>query len=54
MASLLMLLLIAIVSREFKLGLEKDIAELQGQADIYAKRHMDAVTKAVASKETRG
>jgi hypothetical protein len=51
MASLLMLLLLAIVSREFKLGLEKEIAELQGHADTHARRHMDAITKAVAPKE---
>jgi hypothetical protein len=47
MASLLMVLLLAIVNREFKLGLDKEIAHLQNEADAPAQRHMDAIRKAV-------
>jgi hypothetical protein len=47
MASLLMVQLLAIVNREFKLDLEKEIAELQQQADASAKRHIEAIRKAV-------
>jgi hypothetical protein len=51
MASLLVVLLLAIVNREFKLGLDKEIAELQKQADAPAKRHMDAIKIAAGLKE---
>jgi hypothetical protein len=47
MASLLMVLLLAIVNREFKLGLDEEIAQLQVEADAPAQRHMDAIRKAV-------
>jgi hypothetical protein len=46
MAMLLITFLLAIVSREFKLGLDKEITELHQQADAHAARHMDAIRKA--------
>ncbi len=51
MASLLIVLLLAIVNREFKLGLDREIAELQEEADAHAKRHMDAIRKAAGIEE---
>ncbi len=45
MASLLMVFLLIIVNREFKLGLENEIAELHRQADAHVARHMDAIRK---------
>jgi hypothetical protein len=50
-ASLLIVLLLAIVNREFKLGLDKEIAQLQKEADVPAQRHMDAIKKAAGIQE---
>jgi hypothetical protein len=46
MASLLIVLLLALVSRESKLGLDNEIVQLQNEVDARAKRHMDATRKA--------
>ncbi len=51
MASLLMVLLLAIANREFELGLDKEIAHLQKEADAHAQRHMDAIRKRAGIQE---
>jgi hypothetical protein len=51
MASLLILHLLAIVSREFKLNLDKEIGELAKEVDARAKRHMEAIRKAAGIEE---
>jgi len=51
MASLLIVHLLAIVSREFKLDLDKEIGELTKEVEAYAKRHTDAIRKAAGIKE---
>lgn len=50
MASLLMVFLLMVVSREFKLGLETEIAKLHQQADAHVAGHMDAIRKQLAIK----
>ncbi len=47
MASLLMVQLLAIANREFRLDLEEKIAELAKETDASARQHMDAIRKAV-------
>ena len=49
MGSLLMVLLLAVVSREFKLGLDNEIENLRRKADADAARHMDEIRKAANS-----
>src|SRR5208283_730160 len=47
MASLLMCMLIAVVNGEFKLGLEKKVADMQKEVDFRVALHMKAISKAV-------
>ncbi len=51
MASLLFVLLLAIVSREFKLALDKEIEELRKTIDAHARNHMAAIRQAVGIEE---
>jgi hypothetical protein len=50
-ASLLMIFLLMIVSREFKLGLEKEIDELNREVHDAAFKHMDAIRNHVGLKD---
>jgi len=51
MASLLIVYLLTIVSREFNLGLDKEIGELATEVDARATRHMNAIRKAAGIGE---
>src|SRR5207248_7079025 len=47
MAMLLMITLLAVVTREFKVGLEGRLNSLKQKIDAHLKRHMNAILKAV-------
>jgi hypothetical protein len=50
MASMLFVFLLAIVNREFKLGIDKDVEELRKMVDDDAKLHMNAILKGLGAE----
>jgi uncharacterized protein DUF5677 len=52
-ASLLMVFLLGVVNREFKLGLDEEVHELENQVNALAKRHMDAIRNAIEDELKR-